>query len=148
MQVTSQCRVDASPEWVRAFLLSGTRQDQVVVEGDVIEVRQRDRLIDLVVRNTLRSDSEGGTVIEVDANLRLLGLARLVGGLFHRRVRRTLERGLDRLPTAMEQALDEEQVGPPSAAVAGDGGGMGGASSAGGEVPPMPAGAPDEHPRS
>jgi len=114
MQVTSQCRVDAPVEWVRSFLLAGTAEDDVTVEGDVIEVRQRDRLISLVVRNTLSSDDAGGTVVDVDADLRLLGLARVVGGLFHRRVRRTLERGLDRLPTAMEQALDSEQVGSPA----------------------------------
>jgi hypothetical protein len=114
VQVTSQCRVDASPDWVRAFLLSGTREDDVTVEGDVIEVRQRDRLIDLVVRNRLSSDGEGGTVLDVDANLRLLGLARVVGSLFHKRVRRTLERGLDRLPTAMEQALQVEVAEPES----------------------------------
>lgn len=109
MQVTSQCRVDASPEWVRSFLLAGTREDDVTVDNNVIEVRQRDRLIDLVVRNRLSSDGEGGTVLDVDASLRLLGLARVVGGLFHRRVRRTLERGLDRLPSAMERALEAEQ---------------------------------------
>lgn len=109
MQVTSRCRVDAPIEWVRSFLLAGTREDDVTVDGDVIEVRQRDRLIDLVVRNRLSSDVEGRTVLDVDADLRLLGLARVVGGLFHRRVRRTLERGLDRLPTAMEQALGGEQ---------------------------------------
>jgi hypothetical protein len=114
VQVTSQCRVDAPLEWVRSFLLAGTREDDVTVEGDVIEVRQRDRLINLVVRNTLSVDSEGATVIDVDADLRLLGVARVVGGLFHRRVRRTLERGLDRLPTAMEQALQGEHT-PPSA---------------------------------
>jgi hypothetical protein len=112
MQVTSQCRVDAPLEWVRSFLLAGTRDDDVTVEGDVIEVRQRDRLINLVVRNTLSVDSDGGTVIDVDADLRLLGLARVVGGLFHRRVRRTLERGLDRLPIAMEQALQGEHAPP------------------------------------
>jgi hypothetical protein len=110
VQVSSQCRVDAPVAWVRSFLLAGTREDDVTVEGDVIEVRQRDRLINLVVRNTLSSDAEGGTVVDVDADLRLLGVARVVGGLFHGRVRRTLERSLDRLPTAMEQALDEEQV--------------------------------------
>jgi hypothetical protein len=112
MQVTSQCRVEAPLEWVRAFLLAGTREDDVTVDGDVIEVRQRDRLIDLVVRNRLSSDGAGGTVLDVDADLRLLGLARVVGGLFHRRVRRTLERGLDRLPTAMERALEEQQGEP------------------------------------
>ncbi len=112
MQVTSQCRVDAPMEWVRSFLLAGTREDDVTVEGDLIEVRQRDRLIDLVVRNRLSADGEGGTVLDVDANLRLLGLARLVGGVFRGRVRRTLERGLDRLPTAMEQALTQEHVEP------------------------------------
>jgi hypothetical protein len=115
MQVTSQCRVDAPLEWVRSFLLAGTRDDDVTVEGDVIEVRQRDRLINLVVRNTLSVDSDGGTVIDVDADLRLLGLARIVGRLFHRRVRRTLERGLDRLPIAMEQALQDEHAPPPVA---------------------------------
>ncbi len=113
MQVTTQCRVDASPEWVRAFLLAGTREDDVTIEGDVVEVRQRDRLIDLVVRNRVTPDGEGGTVLDVDANLRLLGLARVVGGVFRRRVRHTLERGLDRLPTAMEQALEVEQAGLP-----------------------------------
>jgi carbon monoxide dehydrogenase subunit G len=112
MQVTSQCRVDAPPEWVQSFLLAGTSEDEVTVEGNVIEVRQRDRLINLVVRNTVSSDGEGGTVVDVDADLRLLGLARIVGGLFHRRVRRTLERGLDRLPTAMEKALQDEQAPP------------------------------------
>jgi hypothetical protein len=114
MQVTSQCRVDAPLEWVRSFLLAGTAEDDVTVEGDVIEVRQRDRLISLVVRNTLSADDDGGTVVDVAADLRLLGLARIVGGLFHRRVRRTLERGLDRLPTAMEQALDSEQASSPA----------------------------------
>jgi hypothetical protein len=118
VQVTSQCRVDAPVEWVRSFLLAGTTEDDVTIEGDVVEVRQRDRLIQLVVRNTLRSDAEGGTVVDVDANLRLLGLARIVGGLFHGRVRRTLERSLDRLPAAMEQALDDEH---PTVADRGDG---------------------------
>jgi hypothetical protein len=116
MQVTSQCRVDAPLEWVRSFLLAGTSEDEVTVVGDVIEVRQRDRLIDLVVRNRLSPDGEGGTVLDVDADLRLLGLARVVGGLFHRRVRRTLERGLDRLPTAMEQALEQQQEEPATGA--------------------------------
>ena len=115
MQVISQCRVDAPLEWVRSFLLVGTREDDVTVEGNVIEVRQRDRLINLVVRNTLSVDGEGATVIDVDANLRMLGVARVVGGLFHRRVRRTLERALDRLPTAMEQALRSEHAPPPAA---------------------------------
>jgi carbon monoxide dehydrogenase subunit G len=117
MQVTSQCHVDAPLEWVRAFLLAGTKDDDVTVDGNVVEVRQRDRLIDLVVRNTLTSDAEGGTVIDVHADLRLLGLARLVGGLFSRRVRRTLERGLDRLPVAMEQALGDEHMGADAASV-------------------------------
>ncbi len=111
MQVTSQCRVDAPVEWVRSFLLAGTRADDVSVDGDVIEVRQRDRLIDLVVRNRLSADGDGGTVLDVDANLRLRGLARVVGGVFHRRVRRTLVRGLDRLPTAMEHALEAGERG-------------------------------------
>jgi hypothetical protein len=119
VQVTSQCRVDAPVEWVRSFLLAGTTEDDVTIEGDVVEVRQRDRLIHLVVRNTLSSDAEGGTVVDVDANLRLLGLARIVGGLFHGRVRRTLERSLDRLPAAMEQALDNDH--PPTVADPGDG---------------------------
>ncbi|GAC1579197.1 MAG: hypothetical protein NVS3B18_12890 [Candidatus Dormibacteria bacterium] len=119
MQVTSQCRVDAPVAWVRSFLLAGTTEDDVTIEGDVVEVRQRDRLIHLVVRNTLSSDADGGTVVDVDANLRLLGLARIVGGLFHGRVRRTLERSLDRLPAAMEQALDDEH--PPTVADPGDG---------------------------
>jgi hypothetical protein len=109
VQVTSQCRVDAPIDWVRSFLLAGTREDDVTVEGDVIEVRQRDRLIDLVVRNTLSADGVGATVLDVDANLRLLGPARVVGGLFRGRVRRTLERGLDRLPVAIEQALGQQQ---------------------------------------
>ncbi len=109
VQVTSQCRVDASPDWVRTFLLAGTKEDDVTVDGDVIEVHQRDRLIDLVVRNRLSPDGEGGTVLDVDADLRLLGVARIVGGLFHRRVRRTLELGLDRLPVAMEHVLELEQ---------------------------------------
>lgn len=108
MQVTSQCRVDAPIEWVRTFLLAGTREDDVTVDGDTIEVRQHDRLIHLVVRNTLSADEEGGTVLDVDANLRLLGLARVVGGVFRGRVRRTLQRGLDRLPIAIEQALDAQ----------------------------------------
>jgi hypothetical protein len=114
MQVTSQCRVDAPLEWVRAFLLAGTREDDVTVEGDVIEVRQRDRLIDLVVRNRLSPDGEGGTLLDVNADLRLRGLARVVGGIFHRRVRRTLLRGLDRLPTAMEQALQSPEPEAPA----------------------------------
>ena len=109
MQVTSQCHVDAPVEWVRSFLLAGTTDDDVTVDGDVIEVRQRDRLINLVVRNTLSSDAEGGTVLDVDADLRLLGVARIVGGVFRGRVRRTLERSLDRLPTAMEQALAQQE---------------------------------------
>jgi hypothetical protein len=108
MQVTSQCRVDAPIEWVRTFLLAGTREDDVTVDGDTIEVRQHDRLLHLVVRNTLSADAEGGTVLDVDANLRLLGLARVVGGVFRGRVRRTLQRGLDRLPVAIEQALDAQ----------------------------------------
>ncbi len=124
MEVTSQCRVDAPVAWVRAFLIAGTSEDEVTVEGDVIEVRRHDRLIDLVVRNTLSADASGGTVIDVDASLRLLGLARLIGGLFHRRVRRTLERGLDRLPVAIEQALEEQEaeLASPVAAGAYDGG--------------------------
>lgn len=109
MQVTSQCRVDAPVEWVRAFLLAGTADDDVTVDGDVVEVRQRDRMIHLVVRNTLRADAEGGTQLDVDAQLRLLGIARIVGGVFRGRVRRTLERSLDRLPTAIEQALAEQE---------------------------------------
>jgi hypothetical protein len=109
VQVTSQVRVDAPVEWVRSFLLAGTSEDDVTVEGDVIEVRQRDRLVDLVVRNTVVAGADGGTVIDVDAELHLLGVARLVGGLFHRRVRRTLARALDRLPTAMERALAGEE---------------------------------------
>jgi hypothetical protein len=109
VQVTSQVRVDAPVEWVRSFLLAGTSEDDVTVEGDVIEVRQHDRLVDLVVRNTVVADADGGTVIDVDAELHLLGFARLVGGLFHRRVRRTLARALDRLPMAMERALAGEE---------------------------------------
>jgi len=109
VQVTSQYRVDAPVEWVRSFLLAGTSEDDVTVEGAVIEVRQHDRLVDLVVRNTVVAGADGGTVIDVDAELRLLGLARLVGGVFHRRVRRTLARALDRLPTAMERALAGEE---------------------------------------
>lgn len=119
MRVTSQCRVDAPVEWVRAFLLRGTADEDVTVDGDVVEVRQRDRLIDLVVRNTLRPDDPGGTLLDVDANLRLLGLARIVGGLFRGRVRRTLERSLDRLPVAIEQALAlQEDDGDPAALAA------------------------------
>lgn len=106
VQVISQYRVDAPADWVRSFLLAGTSEDDVTVEGDVIEVRQHDRLVDLVVRNTVIAGNDGGTVIDVNAELRLLGLARVVGGLFHRRVRRTLERALDRLPAAMERALE------------------------------------------
>jgi hypothetical protein len=109
VQVTSQCRVDAPVEWVRAFLLAGTTDDDVTVDGDVVEVRQRDRMIHLVVRNTLRADGDGGTQLDVDAQLRLLGLARIVGGVFRGRVRRTLERSLDRLPTAIEQALAQQE---------------------------------------
>jgi carbon monoxide dehydrogenase subunit G len=109
VQVTSQCRVDAPVEWVRAFLLAGTADDDVTVDGDVVEVRQRDRMIHLVVRNTLHADAEGGTQLDVDAQLRLLGIARIVGGVFRGRVRRTLERSLDRLPTAIEQALAEQE---------------------------------------
>ena len=110
MQVTSQCRVDAPVEWVRSFLLAGTTDDDVTVDGDVVEVRQRDRLIHLVVRNTLRANADGGTQLDVDAQLRLLGMARIVGGVFRGRVRRTLERSLDRLPTAIEQALAQQEA--------------------------------------
>jgi hypothetical protein len=110
VQVTSQCRVDAPVEWVRSFLLAGTSDDDVTVDGDVVEVRQRDSMIHLVVRNTLRADADGGTQLDVDAQLRLLGMARIVGGVFRGRVRRTLERSLDRLPTAIEQALAQHQV--------------------------------------
>lgn len=109
MQVTSQCHVDAPVEWVRSFLLAGTTDDDVTVDGDVVEVRQRDRMIHLVVRNTLRADADGGTQLDVDAQLRLLGMARIVGGVFRGRVRRTLERSLDRLPTAIEQALAQQE---------------------------------------
>jgi hypothetical protein len=114
MQVTSQCRVDAPVEWVRTFLLNGTSDDDVTVEGDVVEVRQHDRVLDLVVRNTLQPDGEGGTLLDVDAQLRLIGLARIVGGVFRGRVRRTLERSLDRLPTAIEQALALQDAGGAS----------------------------------
>lgn len=110
MQVTSQCRVDAPLEWVRSFLLAGTTDDDVTVDGDVVEVRQHDRLIHLVVRNTLRADADGSTQLDVDAQLRLLGIARIVGGVFRGRVRRTLERSLDRLPTAIEQALAQQEA--------------------------------------
>jgi carbon monoxide dehydrogenase subunit G len=111
MQVTSQCRVDAPVEWVRSFLLAGTTDDDVTVDGDVVEVRQRDRLIHLVVRNTLRADADGGTQLDVDAQLHLRGMARIVGGVvFRGRVRRTLERSLDRLPTAIEQALATQEA--------------------------------------
>jgi hypothetical protein len=105
VQITSQCHVDAPVEWVRTFLLAGTTEDDVTVEGDVVEVRQRDRLIDLVVRNTLSPLPDGGTQLDVDARLRLLGMARLVGGIFRGRVRRTLESSLERLPAAIERAL-------------------------------------------
>lgn len=111
MQVTSQCRVDAPVEWVRSFLLVGTNADDVTVDGGVVEVRQHDRLIDLVVRNTLRPDDDGGTQLDIDAQLRLLGMARIVGSLFPGRVRRTLMRSLDQLPTAIEQALALEEAG-------------------------------------
>ncbi|MEO8898482.1 MAG: hypothetical protein ABI352_07950 [Candidatus Dormibacter sp.] len=123
MQVTSQCHVDAPVEWVRSFLLAGTTDDDVTVDGDVVEVRQRDRMLHLVVRNTLCADADGGTRLDVDAQLRLLGIARIVGGVFRGRVRRTLERSLDRLPTAIEQAL-AQQAGEESAgeAPAGDAG--------------------------
>ena len=109
VQVTSECRVDAPVAWVRSFLLAGTIEDDVTVAGDVVEVRQHDRVLDLVVRNRLTPDDEGGTRLEVEASLRLLGLARVVGGVFRGRVRRTLERSLDRLPTAIEQALAKEE---------------------------------------
>ena len=117
MQVTSQCHVDAPVEWVRSFLVAGTTEDDVTVEGDVVEVRQRDRLIDLVVRNTLTELPDGRTQLDVDASLRLLGMARIVGGVFGRgRVRRTLERSLDRLPTAIEQALALQETAAPEEA--------------------------------
>lgn len=119
MQVTSQYRIDAPIEWVRSFLLIGITEDNLTVAGDVVEIRQHDRVLDLVVRNTLSSDGSGGTVLDVDANLQLLGLARVVGGLRSRRVRRTLERRLDRLPAAIEQALDEQQAGYADEADAG-----------------------------
>lgn len=107
MQVTSSYRVDAPVDWVRAFLIAGAHEEDITVRGDVVEVRQHDRLIDLVVRNTLSADG-AATLIDIDAQLRLLGLARVVGGLFHRRVRRTLERGLDRLPVAIAQARGQD----------------------------------------
>jgi hypothetical protein len=110
VQVTSQCHVDAPVEWVRSFLLAGTTDDDVTVDGDVVEVRQHDRMIHLVVRNTLRADADGGTQLDVDAQLRLLGMARIVGGVFRGRVRRTLERSLDRLPTAIEHALAAQEA--------------------------------------
>lgn len=107
--MTSQCRVDAPVDWVRRFLLIGTHEDDVSFDGDTLVIRQRDRLIDLVVRNTLTADGDG-TMLDVDAELRLLGLGRVVGTLFSGRVRRTLVRSLDRLPTAIEQALEHEEV--------------------------------------
>jgi hypothetical protein len=110
MQVTSQCHVDAPIDWVRAFLIRGTADDERVIEGDVVQVTQRDRMIHLVVRNSLTDDGEGGTMLDVEANLRLLGLARVVGAVFRAKVRRTLERGLDRLPTAIEQELHRQQL--------------------------------------
>jgi hypothetical protein len=109
MRVTSQYHVDAPVAWVRSFLLAGTTEDDVTIEGDVIEVRQLDRLMHLVVRNQLQPDQDG-TQLDVDANLRLLGLARIVGGVFRSRVRRTLVRSLDRLPTAIEQALLSQEL--------------------------------------
>jgi hypothetical protein len=112
MQVTSQYRVDAPVEWVRSFLLAGTTEDDVTVEGDVVEVRQQDRLIHLVVRNTLADAGDGATQLDVDAQLRLLGIARIVGGLFRGRVRRTLVRSLDRLP-AGRPAPGRESHSPP-----------------------------------
>ena len=53
-------------------------------------------------------------MLDVEADLRLLGLARIVGGVFRGRVRRTLERGIDRLPIAMEQALQDQAAAPDS----------------------------------
>lgn len=100
--------MDAPVAWVRSFLLAGTTDDDTTVDGDVVEVRQHDHLLHLVVRNTLTPHEDGGTRLEVEASLRLHGLARLVGGVFRGRVRRTLERSLDRLPTAIEQALAQQ----------------------------------------
>jgi hypothetical protein len=110
MEVISQYRVDAPVEWVRSFLLIGITDDNLTIAGDVVEIRQHDRLLDLVVRNTVTADQRGGTLLDVEAQLRLRGLARIVGAVFPRRVRRTLVRSLDGLPMAIEQSLEEEDA--------------------------------------
>lgn len=106
MQVTARYRVDAPLDWVRSFLVAGATDDEVSVEGDVVEVRQRDRLINLVVRNALSRDEAGATVLDIDARLRLYGLGWVVGTVFRGRVRRTLLRSLDALPNAIERSLE------------------------------------------
>ena len=109
MQVTTQCRVEAPSDWVRSFLIAGAAPEDVSVGvgGDVVEVRQRDRLIDLVVRTTLTPLDGETTRLDMDATLHLRGLARLVGGVFSGRVRRTLARSLEGLPVAIQQARDD-----------------------------------------
>ncbi|MDQ2960042.1 MAG: hypothetical protein M3R48_03200 [Candidatus Dormibacteraeota bacterium] len=107
MQVTTQCRVDAPLDWVRAFLVAGTTDDDVTIEGDVVEVHQRDRFIHLVVRNALTPAADGATLLDIEANLQLRGFGVIAGTLFRRRLRRTLVSSLDALPTAIEVALEQ-----------------------------------------
>jgi hypothetical protein len=111
VQVSNQYRVDAPVEWVRSFLVIGTREEDVTIDGDVVEVRQNDRFIRLVVRNTVAADGDA-TLLDVDATLRLLGMGRVVGTVFRGRVRRTLERSLDGLPAAIERALANSELEP------------------------------------
>ena len=106
MQVDTQCRVDAPLVWVRDFLIAGTSDDDVTVDDDVVVVRQRDRFLHLEVRNRLSAD-DAVTVLDIHADLRLRGLGLVAGTLFRRRLRRTLLRSLDALPSAIEVALEQ-----------------------------------------
>jgi hypothetical protein len=107
MQVTTQCRVDAPLDWVRAFLVAGTTDEDVTIDGDVVEVHQRDRFIHLVVRNALTPAGDSATLLDIEANLHLRGLGVIAGTLFRRRLRRTLVNSLDALPSAIEVALEQ-----------------------------------------
>ena len=106
MQVDTQCRVDAPLVWVRDFLIAGTSDDDVTVDDDVVVVRQRDRFLHLEVRNRLSAD-DAVTVLDIHPDLRLRGLGLVAGTLFRRRLRRTLLRSLDALPSAIEVALEQ-----------------------------------------
>lgn len=111
MQLTHHSHVRATVEQVRTFLLAGAAEEDVTLDGDVVEVRQHDRHLLLTVRNTVREHPEGGTDLVVDADLRLRGLAIVVGAVFHRRLRRTLGRSLEALPRAIEVDAGNKEAG-------------------------------------